>query len=250
MLVQPQIESAAEPVKMTLAPTTTLEHKQSSHFSTYRSLTCIDTRTQRRQRKFIRDLLNKETQNEKVGRLIVVEFADVQYIEFDKTGQRAIGAWVRHVDTGLVECLRPSNGGEIVLCAGVFESPRILHTSIERQISVVWNTVSTNQKHITKVTQVPVTGLKGTVWDPDVVDLLGSSLQDHLLVPLMFLTTKPWTNPVDNNRSSSSSSSSGHSSENGPSNGIHGWIYLDDQGCPCDLHSSQVIPRFDTIPLL
>ena len=244
--MQPLRESAAEPVQVALDPMTSSEHKQSSHFATYRSSTCVDdTQSQRkgvRKRKFIRDLL-KESKSSQVGRLTVIDFCEAQNLEFDQSGRRAIGVWVRHAETGSIECLRSSNGGEIVLCAGVFESPRLLRTSVERQRGAVWKSVSMNQKEVaTDTTKVPSL-LEGTVWDPAVLDLLGSSLQDHLLVPLMFLTTKPWTNPTENR----SSSSSNRGNDSGPSNGIHGWVYLDDEGCPTDLHSSQAIPRYHAI---
>lgn len=240
-LIQPQKEVAADPIRVILNPTN-LESKQSSHFSVYRSSTCpsSDSSGGARQRLLIRDILT-ETRGKK-GQLTVVDFAEAQYIEFDDSGRSVIGVWVRHMNTGLMECLCPSNGGEVVLCSGVFESPRILHTSILRQREAVSRAVSTTQKQTSAISQVP-SKLKGTIWDPLVSDLMGESLQDHLLVPLMFLASQRWMNPAILNEPSSSSKHSG------PSNGIHGWIYLNDEGVPCNLNSSHAIPRYVSIYL-
>lgn len=228
--MQPLEETAAEPVRVVLdAPTSSSYARQSSHFSSFRSLTRDENHLGKsitRRRKLIRDILKQSTG--RAGRLTVIDFAEAEFIEFDESGRRATGVCVRRIDTGALEFHQPSGGGELVLCAGVFESPRLLRASLLRRYDEV-RSFHENADIQRDHTKVPA-NLRGTLWDPAVFNLLGSSLQDHLLVPLMFIASQRWVSPA--------SSSSG-----GPSNGIHGWVYLDDDGHPSDLHSSHSIPR-------
>lgn len=230
-MVMPCWETAAEPVQAALGRGSSDE--QSSHFHRYKSFTAEDSSSlySTRRRKLMKDLLRQARSSSGAGSLTVIEFAAAMFIEFDEMGQRATGVRVRHIQSGVEEYLRPSHGGEIVLCAGVFESPRLLRQSIIRHVTDV-PTVSNKDISSNKADNT------GTLWDPEVFELLGSCLQDHLLVPLMFLSTAPWSA-----KSVPSATSGDTVPGKGPSNGIHGWIYLNDEGHPCDLHSSQSIPR-------
>lgn len=93
----------------------------------------------------------------------------------------------------------PQNGGEIIVCCGAFETPKLLHRS-----------------------GVPLRGI-------------GKRLQDHVIIPYIVLGSwyKNW----------SIFKSEAHKIPQYPLNGVHGWVFLDENGHILD-KKSDVIPRY------
>ena len=92
-------------------------------------------------------------------------------------GDVAVGVGVRNLDTLEEEVLRPSNGGEIVICAGVFETPIILQNTL-------------NHYHIDSFTSLSPCAddkLRNDDHNTDQHSRLSYPFQDHYTLPIFFL---------------------------------------------------------------
>ena len=121
-----------------------------------------------------------------------------------------------------VRLIEPKNGGEIILCAGVFESPRILFSSglgghdisgnninISNDISSISNqsTDLTGNDHRTpsntKKNKTENQSNSSQLFLPIILNGIGCNLQDHAIIPIMCLG-KWWSlnnqNNLDNHK--------------------------------------------------
>jgi choline dehydrogenase-like flavoprotein len=115
-----------------------------------------------------------ETSLSQPGRLTIVSASRVDRVIFtdqDKGDLRAVGVLVRDSVTDKAAQFHTTGAGEVILCAGAIESPRILFDSMKS---------STNADVIA------------------VVDELGKHLQDHVLLPMIFLNVQALLKAVYN----------------------------------------------------
>jgi hypothetical protein len=150
----------------------------------------------------------------------IMENCFVRRIDFD--GTLAAGVVIQQCSSdGQVkeQTVRPENGGEIILCSGVFESPRILIASglkegtqgnCPLQSNSRLTSFSSNKAHSGPVVDIPPI--------PDI----GSTLQDHIVVPYMLLAN--WYQGWDIFHSKGTAGYAGKPAY--PLNGIHGWVNL------------------------
>lgn len=120
--------------------------------------------------------------------------------------------------TGLSECIQPHGGGEIILCAGVFETPRILLAS--GLGSCACHSSSSVNSSDQRLPQL---------------DDIGATLQDHVVLPMMWLGNW-WGNSNKSKRATPGR-------DRFPANGVHGWIYLDEKGEVWNMSEGGAPPR-------
>lgn len=170
---------------------------------------------------------------------------DVLGIVFE--GDEAVGVVVESPDGG-VRVERPENGGEIILCAGTFETPRLLLRSgfTAKKTENADETININSM----LSEHGIVPAKHRHM-PD----LGNNFQDHVLVPVMALGDW-WTSaPVEKHRfkatcvsaynvitqlfsgklaaptrSAECSSDEKEDEDFAARNCVHGWIMLDEAG--------------------
>ena len=110
------------------------------------------------------------------------------------------GVMVRDNRTGRRRFIRRPPAGEIVLCAGVFESPRLLVRSNLSTLSLPQFMVKSTSSHPVPLVQLPI----------------GDTFVDHSVVPVIGLgnwwSTETGSQPIF------------------PENSVHGWINLDGNG--------------------
>ena len=184
-------------------------------------------------------LLSPSKNNGSKGKLTIVPHCSVLKIQFE--GNTATSLLVsRRVskptgDSFEREVIRPERGGEIVLCAGAFESPRILLASGLGRPSLDTNAgsdVSTDLNREDRPCGVSTAQADETSPSPASPSLLpslvdiGLNLQDHCVLPYMLLGNwhSHWRTfhaqhiPHYANRPAY------------PLNGIHGWVNLNADG--------------------
>ena len=105
--------------------------------------------------------------------------------------------------------------GEVILCAGVFASPRILLNSIKPL-----STISFSPNCVDRV-------LKSRN--------IGSCLQDHTILPFMALGN--WWMLNEDSCHLFSHDKAVVPFNNLPPNSVHGWIYLDEFGRPLSVNN-------------
>jgi len=135
------------------------------------------------------------------------------------------------------QTVTPSHGGEIILCAGAFESPRVLLASgLRRAESSTANTPYTPYTPFTSHSlsfsdaDSPLTPLSPL---PNLVDI-GQNLQDHCVLPYMMLGN--WYRSWRIFHAKGTPHYAGK--EAYPLNGIHGWINLAADGSVWDKNSN------------
>ncbi len=170
------------------------------------------------------------------GRLTILSHCSVLKIHFE--GNTATSLLVSRKiitpsgDRVEREVIKPERGGEIVLCAGAFESPRILlasglgdrpslETNAKADTNMTGNTCDGGAARFEETSSSPasLTSL------PTLVDI-GQYLQDHCVLPYMLLgnwhshwrTFHAQNIPYYGNRPAY------------PLNGIHGWVNLNADG--------------------
>jgi choline dehydrogenase-like flavoprotein len=192
------------------------------------------------------------------GTLTIVQCRDVRKILFDGTRARSVvlsSSWcnknpslrsnTREITTGEVEEeIMPRNGGEIILCAGVLETPRILLASglrrhhplqtpasqentkipLESAAFAQSSFLSDNKKAEKPSNESAAPGLQQDSHQDLLPDLehIGEHLQDHLVLPYMLLGN--WASGWQNMHPKTTPAYAGKPQF--PLNGVHGWINL------------------------
>lgn len=197
------------------------------------------------------------------GKLLVHSSAEAEFIVFQ--GQRAVGVHVR-LSNGTQTLIEPHGGGEIILCAGVYESPRILLASglkapelrspacVAAQTAAQARHQKLTQQSAPQQTQqsaaaARVGGRKPRGPTPTELHMLGQNLQDHVVLPLLCLgnwwgrARRPEPAPASTVRPKPSLWARAWSvcvalhkvlhlrtDKTLPPNSVHGWIDLDAEG--------------------
>jgi hypothetical protein len=157
-------------------------------------------------------VLSESNLNSKIGRLTILRNTAASNIAFDvnNKAEAVITKQVLNKNDFSSERVTPLNGGEIILCAGVFESPRIL----------IRSGLLRSARAVLSIESPAVNAL------PDLADI-GLDMQDHIVLPLMFLGN--WYS--DWSILHSPAASDGYCGKpRYPLNGVHGWVNLDAQG--------------------
>eukprot|EP00601_Ochromonadales_sp_CCMP2298_P035291 CAMPEP_0173365672 /NCGR_PEP_ID=MMETSP1144-20121109/23767_1 /TAXON_ID=483371 /ORGANISM="non described non described, Strain CCMP2298" /LENGTH=663 /DNA_ID=CAMNT_0014316151 /DNA_START=234 /DNA_END=2222 /DNA_ORIENTATION=+ len=141
------------------------------------------------------------------GQLLVLQHCRVQHVSFHPDGSARS---VRTLRRGLMEEVCPKHGGEVVLCAGVLESPRILMSSgLKRSCGVRYrsprnrssgskkNTSSSSSNSSNSSNSSSSSSSNRTdnvssshgngAWEPPDLTQIGEQLQDHVILPYMLL---------------------------------------------------------------
>lgn len=196
------------------------------------------------------------------GKLTIMSSVHVTRIVFNNSN-KAVSVLIRGAVSspgqgegegeGCLRTVSPSDGGEIILCAGVFESPRILissglKASAQDSINIVRPSGAdmTAEQGRSFVESKNDGGDHNDDGDDDTgggalphLAAIGENFQDHVILPYILLAN--WY--VDWNISHHLGSSyKGRQAGRYPLNSVHGWIDLDDRGDPC-CDGSSTIPR-------
>jgi hypothetical protein len=198
------------------------------------------------------------------GKLTIISSVHVTRIVFNDSN-KAVSVLIRGASQSQ-DCLTivsPSDGGEIILCAGVFESPRILissglKASTQDSLDIAQPTASITAEQKERSFMEGKNGADndGTGDGDDNADdvgggssdgggalphlaAIGENFQDHVILPYILLGNwyKDWS--ISHHPGSSYQGQAGCRY---PLNSVHGWIDLDDSGDPCCAGSS-TIPR-------
>jgi hypothetical protein len=160
-------------------------------------------------RIILEELLHTSAENRK-GHLKVLR-GTVEEIRFD--GNMAVGLTYRDYESNILINISTRNGGEVIICAGVFESARIVYQNmmLYRQSSETQSSSNTEQ--------------------PNIVALFANlgQLQDHIHIPMICIGN--WSKLINGRKLDHRT------------NGIHGWIYLDADGKIYDSSSSSIPPK-------
>ena len=169
-----------------------------------------------------------------VGKLTIIRKATVSKVIFK--GNQAVAVLIKQAG-GPVEGLQisPTNGGEIILCAGVFETPRILLNS-----GFSRSTISSSGS-LNADTQFSVNEDSSPVL-PD----LCQNLQDHVIVPYLLLGNwySKWSLRFP------STSKRYRNRPHYPLNGVHGWVNLDSEGNLCDGFTDAKPARYSLLTMV
>jgi choline dehydrogenase-like flavoprotein len=143
------------------------------------------------------------------GTLTCLQHCTVKCVVFEGTTAVALVLTKHNPDGTTTETtITPEHGGEIILCAGAFETPRILIAS-----------------GLKKDAHVPAAGKKSSSPLPNLVDI-GENLQDHVVLPYMLLSN--WYDGWSLFHKEGTPGYAGKSAY--PLNGIHGWVNLTADG--------------------
>lgn len=160
------------------------------------------------------------------GKLTVLSDCQVQKVSF--ADREAQYVFVRQqVDGVEVEKhISPENGGEIVLCAGVFESPRILMCSGLKRVNSHPGVSASTEYDSSKDANDSSASSDGAVSSlPNLPDI-GENLQDHIVVPYMLIGN--WYANWKHVHSLNTPVYGGKPAF--PLNGVHGWVNLTKEG--------------------
>jgi hypothetical protein len=150
--------------------------------------------------------------------------------------------------TGRTKRVYPHLGGEIIVCAGSFETPRILLSSglnkphPVHDDSADYYTMIGDDQAPPSVTQISHDKDKNNTCNDKVksnnspmsnqsksLSGIGQNMQDHYVVPIIGIGN--WQDRGHLTSSSSSKTTiSPNLSESLPANSVHGWLYLDKNG--------------------
>ena len=180
------------------------------------------------------------------GKLTIISSVHVTRIVFNDSN-KAVSVLIRGTaaasqgQSHLMTVL-PSDGGEIILCAGVFESPRILISSGLK--ASTQNSLEIAQPTASIIAEQERPFMEGNNGDGGGGALphlaaIGENFQDHVILPYILIGNwyKDWS--ISHHPGSSYQGQAGCRY---PLNSVHGWIDLDDQGDPC-CGGSSTIPR-------
>lgn len=167
------------------------------------------------------------------GNLTIIEYTKAANIIFTKNDKKlttyhtnfsANGVHTINTKTGERSFIPVADDGEIVICAGAFNSPEILYKSVS-------HFMDKNREVNSEF------DLKGTVFDPCISNLIGRNIQDHIIVTSAYIGN--WNTSIH-----------GALGQRVSATGVHGWIYLDDSGAPCrcDTGNSSATRKPVTIP--
>ncbi len=117
------------------------------------------------------------------GKLTFLTNTTVIYVEFN-SNLKAVGVKVRNDKTNEIYSINIEGDGEIILSAGVFNSPRILLNSIYQHLRL--NTL-TESNPIAGMSSEPNKSLLDTIFDKRFYSHIGNHFQDHITLPYMFM---------------------------------------------------------------
>lgn len=147
--------------------------------------------------------------NIKKGRLVVIEGASVESVCFRNKEAVSVLVQSSKHNSGKSIPIFISNKGEIILCAGVFETPKILLNS----------TITEKSNDNSQLS----------------IEAIGRNMQDHSIVPIMLFGNwyDGWTSYLNVENSNVKAY---------PLSGVHGWVNLDSDGKP--INDTASIPRY------
>jgi len=174
------------------------------------------------------------------GKLTIMSSIHVIRIVFNENNA-AVSVLIRGRGASQLKTVSPSSGGEIIVCAGVFESPRILISSGLKDSSLQVNDDIVQQPATDTTAALGGSPIDKGNEDSDGIKLpylaaIGENFQDHVILPYILLGNW-YSNWSISHHPGSSYKGVGRY----PFNSVHGWIDLDDHGNPCDGVST--IPR-------
>lgn len=203
-----------------------------------------------RKRLRLSELLRR---HEGQGKLVIHSTTVAEYIVFEDNV--AVAVAVTFLKTGERALIRPSGGGEIILCAGALETPRLLIASGLR--GDVHRSPLSRNFFSTALSSSDDVGGKSKKSNkhrgataPIYLPGIGANLQDHVVVPVIAIGN--WWKSVGKKKGVADLSGSRsiisrclacvkdmvsltwESSSDLPPNAVHGWIDLDENGCLCD----------------
>lgn len=158
------------------------------------------------------------------NKITTMPYCTVKKILFEDTKAVSVVLTQHHTNGTTTEIIiSPENGGEIILCAGTFESPRILIASGLKRA----HTITTTGNNTTGSASGGIEESKFNSQTPlPNLQSIGENLQDHVIVPYMFVC-----NWYENWRLEHPVNIPGYGEQPAyPLNSIHGWVNLTEDG--------------------